>query len=210
MADLATDSSTPCLPDHLSRGLRRLHHRLLRQSARLTGLASTGAERLATREERISAWSVGDHLEHLQRVGRSVLGVLDKLRAEPRPAPGPGIRFTGRVILLVGFIPRGRARAIKSVEPRGLPREALRADLAALHARLAALDPGQLAALERAPATLPHPVFGGLDARQWLRFMEVHQHHHLKIIRDIERAARVAVWKVIGVTLTLICIKGKN
>lgn len=65
MADLATSSSSPHLPRSPSRGLRRLHHRLLHQSARLSGLASAPAERLAAREERISAWSVGDHLEHM-------------------------------------------------------------------------------------------------------------------------------------------------
>ncbi len=170
-----------------SRGLRRLHQRLLSQNAGLVDLANATPERLAARAERVSGWSVGDHLEHLQRVGRSVLGVLDKLRAEPRPGPGPGIRAVGRLTLLVGFIPRGRARAIKSVEPQGLPQERLRTELAALLARLAALAPEQLAQLEGTTARFPHPIFGRLDARQWLRFLEVHQAHHLKIIRDIER-----------------------
>lgn len=173
-----------------SRGLHRLHGRLLRQNDRLSGLAGAAAERLAVREERVSAWSVGDHLEHMQRVGRSVLGVLDKLRAEPGPGPRPAIRPVGRLILFVGFIPRGRARATRFVEPQGLPREGLQSELAALHARLAALGPAQLAVLEGIAGRLPHPIFGGLDARQWLRFLEIHQHHHLKIIRDIERRHR--------------------
>jgi hypothetical protein len=178
------------MPRRPSRGLRRLHHRLLRQSAGLADLANASAERLAVREGRISAWSVGDHLEHMLRVGRSVLGMVDKLRAEPRPGPAPGIRPVGRLILLVGFIPRGRARAIKSVVPQGLSRESLQTDLAALHARLAAIEPEQLSVLETAEGRMPHPVFGSLDARQWLRFLEIHQHHHLKIILDIERLSR--------------------
>jgi hypothetical protein len=37
-------------------------------------------------------------------------------------------------------------------------------------------------------ATVPHPVFGRLDASQWLRFTEIHQQHHQKIMRDIARA----------------------
>jgi hypothetical protein len=190
MADLATGRMNPSVRACPSRGLRRLHARLLRQSAGLSGLAGAAAERLAVREDRVSAWSVGDHLEHMQRVGRSVLGVLDKLRAEPRPGPGPAIRPAGRLVLFLGVIPRGRARATKFVEPQGLPRESLQAELGALHARLAALGPEQLAALEGIEGRLPHPIFGGLDARQWLRFLEIHQHHHLKIVRDIERRRR--------------------
>ncbi len=179
--------------------LHRLCLRLVRQNAVLAALAAGPAERLAARDERTSGWSVGEHLEHMQRVGRSVSGVLDKLLAGPPPAAVPGVRPIGRLLLAVGYIPRGRARAIASVEPRQAPREQLQADLAALGARLAALaapgapgapGDGRLAALASAAGRFPHPVFGGLDARQWLRFLEVHQHHHLKIIRDIERRRR--------------------
>jgi hypothetical protein len=30
-----------------------------------------------------------------------------------------------------------------------------------------------------------HPYFGGLTPAEWLRFIPVHHHHHLKIVRDI-------------------------
>ena len=43
--------------------------------------------------------------------------------------------------------------------------------------------------LASSTATQPHPVFGHLDACQWLRFTDMHHHHHQKIIRDIVRSA---------------------
>jgi hypothetical protein len=170
-----------------SAALRRLHRRLLHQNTRLIELAGEPAERLAVQSARISAWSVGQHLEHLLRSGHSVLRVLDKLLAEPPRADVPGVRPIGRLMLFAGFIPRGRARTVKAVEPQGIPGEQLAADLAALHISLAALAGERLAALESSRGRFPHPVLGGLDARLWLRFHQVHLHHHLKIIRDIQR-----------------------
>ena len=35
----------------------------------------------------------------------------------------------------------------------------------------------------------PHPHFGGMTARQWTRFLGIHTHHHIKIIRDIDAKA---------------------
>jgi hypothetical protein len=53
--------------------------------------------------------------------------------------------------------------------------------------RLSELD---LAALDEARGTLPHPIFGPLNARRWLRFAGVHNHHHWKIVRDILQSSR--------------------
>ena len=38
-------------------------------------------------------------------------------------------------------------------------------------------------------AHMNHPIFGGLRPQQWVRFLDIHQHHHMKIIRDIASAA---------------------
>jgi hypothetical protein len=47
-----------------------------------------------------------------------------------------------------------------------------------------------LAETERSDGRWNHFVFGGLSPMQWLRTMDVHTRHHLKIIRDIERAPK--------------------
>ena len=43
--------------------------------------------------------------------------------------------------------------------------------------------------LEEAGWRCKHPYFGALDIAEWMRFMDVHHRHHLKIIRDIRKAA---------------------
>jgi hypothetical protein len=54
--------------------------------------------------------------------------------------------------------------------------------------RLRALAP-DLPLIDRSTSAATHQHFGQLRARQWLRFLGIHQHHHLKIIRDIKRSA---------------------
>ena len=33
----------------------------------------------------------------------------------------------------------------------------------------------------------PHPALGSFTPAQWLRFIDIHTHHHFKIIRDIKK-----------------------
>ena len=35
-----------------------------------------------------------------------------------------------------------------------------------------------------------HPMLGGFTSSQWMRFMEIHTKHHLKIIEDIRKKAK--------------------
>jgi hypothetical protein len=53
------------------------------------------------------------------------------------------------------------------------------------------LEP-RLGELEAGGGRSRHPLFGGLGGRQWLRFVTVHHHHHLKIVRDIRGARGLA------------------
>ena len=50
----------------------------------------------------------------------------------------------------------------------------------------------RLGELEASGGRARHPRFGELGGHQWLRFMAVHHHHHLKIVRDIRRARGLA------------------
>ena len=47
----------------------------------------------------------------------------------------------------------------------------------------------QLPLLEETGWRCRHPYFGALDISEWMRFMDVHHRHHLKIVRDIRKAA---------------------
>lgn len=163
---------------------RRLHARILDQLAACRGLLGEVAD-LDRRCERVSEWSIAEHLEHLVRVDRGILKVLE--RAEPL-AGGGGPTAIGRAMLFLGFIPRGRGRAPSFVLPRGSSAAELEQGLREVHDRFAALGE-DLGKLETGVALARHHASGGFDGTQWLRFVGLHHHHHWKILRDVQRAA---------------------
>jgi hypothetical protein len=158
--------------------------RIERQLVEIEGIVAEGDPVVTLRVPSISSWSVAQQLDHsLMVVERSLARVLD------RPEPlARGLTLVGRVVLGLGWFPRGSARA-----PRGFEgKERSSAELAPrpagvrdLLARLAA-EPALLA---RREPVVPHPYFGGLDARNALRNAVVHTAHHLAIVRDLRRSA---------------------
>ena len=125
----------------------------------------------------VSKWSVGMHVHHVTLAMREVCRSL--VASEPPP---PRSRFSplAWAVLTLGRIPRGRAQ---SPEP-ALPDDGVGPDeLSAL------LDDCEIW-LERAERAAPdqwfrHFAFGVLDRDRTLRFLEVHNRHHLRIVQDI-------------------------
>lgn len=121
--------------------------------------------------------------------------------ARPAKSAPPGINLLGRVVLGTGFIPRGRARTLPPFQPgaaaataapgAGTAGGACIAGIAEIERGMRELEP-RLGELEAGGGRSRHPLFGGLGGRQWLRFVAVHHHHHLKIVRDIRRARGLA------------------
>jgi hypothetical protein len=129
----------------------------------------------------VSRWSVGNHIEHVLKVDRMV---VELMRAPQPPAAAPAASFAARFMLVTGWIPRGRAKAPESMHPEMTDYAALRQQVAAMAEAIAALEP-QAGDIAKDRARYPHPLLGGLTRAQWLRFIEVHQVHHWKIMRDI-------------------------
>lgn len=125
----------------------------------------------------VSASSVGWHIGHslmaIQKMGDALL------QASSTPA-ATTFNLSRLIILSLGRIPRGRGRAPDIVKP------ADNIDTAALTALLQKVR-ALAAQVENVPdtATFFHPVFGHLRKKQGIRFMRIHTHHHLAIIRDI-------------------------
>ena len=94
-----------------SAGMRHVHARVLRQAALMAELAGGPEAELGARAPAVSGWSVAEQLEHLMLVDRGVLKLMGHILDDPRPMPEAAINLAGRVVLLAGFIPRGRAQA---------------------------------------------------------------------------------------------------
>ncbi|MEM6793478.1 MAG: DinB family protein [Acidobacteriota bacterium] len=165
--------------------LQRNHRTALERQDRLVEW-SRRPDFLALAAPKVSAWSVGQHVDHLGKVASFVVGHLERVLAGRAETGLGGPRPSAYVVLGTGWLPRGKAPAPKSVAPGNLEPPALESELAGTRERLASLgaDLPQIAAL---PGKVRHPVLGPLNAGQWLRFLIVHDHHHYKIIRDIQQ-----------------------
>lgn len=139
---------------------------------------------------KVSKWTIGKQLEHLLLSDETVLDRFDRL-TDGRDGPAPGGKtMLGRLLLFTGFIPRGAGKSPRAVKPAGRDAADIEAGLQRLAERMAELTE-QLPLLEEAGWRCKHPYFGALDIGEWMRFMDVHHRHHLKIIRDIRKAAGV-------------------
>lgn len=88
--------------------------------------------------------------------------------------------FWRTVLFPIGYIPRGKVKAPKVVQP---PNIILEKDL---YAQLQ-IAKNHIDTLKSLPKTtyFKHFVFGKLSKKQTFRFLQMHTNHHLKIVRDI-------------------------
>ena len=118
------------------------------------------------------------HVDHCLRILEEVPGVLSKSKKEDF---APKTNLTKLVIMNFKWMPRGKGKSPKYVLPDEdhLSKTEIeqRADRA-YH-------------LVNSIAKLPdwshfrHPLFGSLNRKETVKFLKIHTHHHLKIMRDI-------------------------
>lgn len=130
--------------------------------------------------EHVSSWSVYKHIEHVLLTNFSILSAIER---GDSPAKIEKRTLIGYVVLLLGLIPRGRAKAPKEVEPVGKSKSELQEFNGELIGRLENMLKAPLAEPNKVIAN--HPYFGGLSKKQWIRFLCIHSRHHLKIIEEI-------------------------
>jgi len=126
---------------------------------------------------KISKAGVAWHLDHSLKVINAISDTLQKSNPSEYKYE---FNLMRSLILLLGFIPRGKGKAPKPVTP---PEEIKTEDI------VAQLDKARsiLAGLDNLDpkANFHHPIFKQLHKKQALRFMEIHTKHHLKIIEAI-------------------------
>lgn len=134
---------------------------------------------LSLQRRSVSAWSVAEQLDHAVRVCSSILGRIH----QPAELVEKPLNLVGRLVILAGWIPRGKGKSPKSLLPLPCSREELRQSVSEtrrLLDRVVAEAPA-----ESKDRIVRHPLFGGLTARQSLQFAIIHTHHHIRIVRDI-------------------------
>lgn len=136
--------------------------------------------RAACKTDTVSAWSVGQHAEHVL----SATSILAVLLSRNRKSDGKTDQSPIKHLLIThGSMPRGIAHAPEGTLPAPDPTTE---DLA----KMILTCSNRVGRLVRtdADAVVPHPYLGELYRDEALMFMDIHLNHHLSIIADIVKA----------------------
>ncbi len=137
----------------------------------------TSAANVALRAPAVSEWSIGMHVHHCCL---AMIKICQSLVASTPPTPRSRFSFRTALVFSSGRIPRGRGRSPDAVLPR---QDISPAELLTL------LDESERILTEvhdLDPKTwFRHFAFGVLDRNKTLRFIRIHNRHHLRIISDI-------------------------
>jgi hypothetical protein len=130
----------------------------------------------------VSASPVGWHIAHTLLANNRIITGLGKSNAADYKGK---FSFKKIIVFATGKIPRGRAKAPDAVMPAN--------DFTAVslqqHVDTALQKIKELDGL-RPNNFIEHPVFGNLNVKNTIRFLEIHLRHHLSIIDDILRTAK--------------------
>lgn len=163
-----------------------MHQKLAKlQDAICKAIAGMTPEHLACHPD--GKWSSADILDHLNLTYLGTIKNFERCLAAGHPtadADRDRKRWQRRVIVWLGFFPRGR-KSPERVMPRGTPAERLTREIFQSIARMddviaeceSRFGPGPLA---------QHPILGPLTADEWRKFHLVHGKHHARQIARLK------------------------
>lgn len=123
----------------------------------------------------VSGGSVEWHLSHVLLVAKLM---LQKLNSSDPAQYNPDINLNRSWYLFTGSLPRGKAKAPKSVDPITFDEPPSSEKLLA--------EVEELLKQEVHPKQyVKHPYFGILKRNLTYRFLSIHTKHHLKIVNEI-------------------------
>jgi hypothetical protein len=125
----------------------------------------------------ISGANVGWHIAHCSLV---MVGISNAITTSNPAEYTSKFNWKKSLVFFTNKIPRGKAKAPDRVKPR---------EVATKESLLLQIDKAkqaikQLDVLDK-NAFFEHPFFGILNLKETKKFLEVHNHHHSKIIKDI-------------------------
>lgn len=131
------------------------------------------------------SWSYSEVYAHITSSSYLSLRAAQKCAegsAEDHPEAAP---FPSRLVLLLGRLPKGRkvpASIAKNIEK--LSKIEAAEKLQKVSDKLEEIR--SMIPNAKANQKLPHPRLGYLDAKQWLKFVNIHCWHHIKQLQRIE------------------------
>lgn len=126
---------------------------------------------------KVSKSNIAWHIDHSLKVINNVIVALQK--SDPNTFKN-NFSLLGKTLFILGFFPRGKAKAPKHVLP---PENITKADLLQ-QITLAKSNIAILINLDK-NAYFKHPLFGNINTKRVPKFLKMHTNHHLKIINDI-------------------------
>ena len=146
-----------------------LHNLLLQLENHIPNLDKT--------DSRVSNSTIGWQIDHCLLV---INGVISQLENSNPTEFQPKWNFNKFMVFTTGKIPRGKARAPKTVTPIDVATsEELKSKIE--------IAKNNILKLTSFPekSFFKHPYFNDLNAKQTEKFLAIHTKHHLKIIQDI-------------------------
>jgi hypothetical protein len=126
----------------------------------------------------ISNSNIGWHIDHSLLV---ISGIIDTTAKSDPKNYRWSFNFKRLIVMGRNKIPRGKAKAPKSVQPKNdYTLESLQEKLLKTRSKISEL---QLLSKDH---YFEHPGLGNMKLNQTIRFLSIHTRHHLKIIQDIE------------------------
>ena len=125
---------------------------------------------------KVSSSSIGWHIAHSLLVIIKISHAVKKSNEEAYKSTFSKQKF---FVFLFGKFPRGKAKAPEEVTPNQYYKE----ELNQLYEE--ALKAINLLKLANKNQYFNHPIFGNLNKKATIRFLQIHTNHHISIINDI-------------------------
>ena len=119
------------------------------------------------------------HIDHTLNVIKGIIQTLEESDPKDYQSKFSILKW---VIMTFKIIPRGKAKAPKQTLSI---QEATQESLLDKHASTVA-DVARIPEI-RSEKIFKHPIFGWMKKKETVKFITIHTHHHIKIIRDIAK-----------------------
>jgi len=181
-----TAQATPEAAAQPSPKIQALYSKVLGQMKELSTLAAGSEADLNLKNEAVSQWTVGQHIDHSAAVIKGILAMIMMITNSKNPSTAGGPKPIGKILLWIGYLPRGKGKSPAEVLPKAATHDEIRKNVQMMETFIKGLAP-RLAQIEASQGKAPHPMLGSFTPAQWLRFIDIHTNHHFKIIRDIKK-----------------------